>query len=114
MPRLRTYADGSGFYIKAFVPNVGHCTYQIGQGGLAYLRERGIRCGGDEVSQQELRELREKEQVWCVGDGRRELLDECPAPPELTALAADLRQWAQLGTLAALTNILCHRHGDQR
>lgn len=56
MPRLRQYVSGSGFYLNGFLPGTGHCTWQTGDEGLAYLRGQAVKTHGVELHEEPLLE----------------------------------------------------------
>jgi hypothetical protein len=116
MPRLRRYVSGSGFYLNGFLPGAGHCTWQIGDEGLAYLCKQGVRAHGDVVNIRDLKELIAKGRVWTTGEGGPPGTDAqgLTLPVELRPLAEGLGRWAAHGGLPELHRILYERHGDQR
>jgi hypothetical protein len=119
MPRLRSYTDGSGFYIKDYLHGTGHCTWQVGEQALRFLRDRGVAHDGDHISGSDRNRLLEQDLIWRSGEGDRVGgVDGQGAamPPEVAALAAELRGWAPQGGLAKLTPILyssCRDHRDR-
>ena len=104
MPRLRRYTSRKGFYLNGFLPGAGHCTWQIGEEGLVYLRERGVKTHGDNVSIPDLKELIAKGRVWTRGEGGPPGAtgQGLTLPGELRPLAEALGRWAALGGLPEL------------
>jgi hypothetical protein len=117
MPRLRRYVDGSGFYIKDYLHGTGHCTWQVDEQGLGYLRARGVAQDGDHISGSDRNRLLEQDLIWRTGEGDRGGRADrqgVTVPPEVATLAADLRAWAPQGGLVRLTPILYSRSCDHR
>jgi hypothetical protein len=116
VPKLRRYVGGSGYYLKDYLHGAGHCTWQIGDEGIAYLRQRGVKADGDWVGPRDRNELRARGWIWLTGEGGRSHLPDgaLVLPAELRTLAEDLARWATQGGLHALQGVLHGRHGDQR
>lgn len=117
MPRLRRYVDDSGFYIKDYLHGTGHCTWQLGEQALGFLRDRGVAHDGDHISGSDRNRLLDQDLIWRTGDGDRAGGPEgqgAAVPPEVAALAAELRGWAPQGGLTRLTPILYSPGRDHR
>src|SRR5262245_17413187 len=116
MPRLRRYITGDGYYIKDYLYGTGHCTWQIAERGLCYLRARGVSQDGDHVTGADRNRLLELKLIWRTGTGGRGpgSADAPALPPEVAALAVGLRAWANAGGVPALTALLHARSGDHR
>ena len=117
MPRLRRYVDGDGFYIKDYLHGTGHCTWQVSEQALGFLRDRGVSQDGDHISGTDRNRLLEEDWIWRTGEGNRgdgREAQGATVAPEIAALAAELRGWAPQGGLARLTPILCSPYCDHR
>lgn len=116
MPRLRQYTNGNGYYVKGYLHGVGHCTWQIAEEGLAYLRVRGISRDGDHLSDADRKALHEQGLIWHTGEGDRlpQSANAGTLVPELALLASELGRWARVGGIRALTALLYSRAMDHR
>jgi hypothetical protein len=111
---LYRYVNGSGYYLKDYCYGAGHCTWQIGPEGLAWLRKRGVTQDGDHVSPRDRDTLLQRGLIWTTGEGGPPGLVAPALSPVLEKLAADLVGWARQGGLRELTEVLCDWYGDQR
>jgi hypothetical protein len=111
MPRLQRYVDGSGFYIRGYVPSGGFCVWQTTPEALKYLASLGLAKPGDFVSLLDLNYL--LAQSWIRTGGAGPGGTGGPAQIE-DELAASLEAWANSGGVGELTAILHGPHGDQR
>ena len=106
MPKLRSYSDGRGYYITGYIPEIGFCTWQIGEEGLAYLAARGISSNGDAVRLDDLREMIDRGLVRTAGGGPTPT-PAAPPPQWVKPLANLLIAWSLNGGVDALSGIVC-------